>query len=98
MCARLVRFRHRLHVALKATFHAERFPRVRTRKARLSVAPPTRSRKPVLLSEWAVARTPFPGPWLGRARRRLHRDLFRLADEESMLNGQHERLLHGVVR
>jgi len=39
MCARLVRFRHRLHVALKAAFHAERFPRVRTRKARLSVAP-----------------------------------------------------------
>ena len=31
MCARLVRFRHRLHVALKAAFHAERFPRVRTR-------------------------------------------------------------------
>ena len=61
-------------------------------------APPTRSRKPVLLSEWAVARTPFPGPWLGRARRRLHRDLFRLANEESMWNGQHERLLHGVVR
>ena len=39
MCARPVRFRHRLHVALKAAFHAERFPRVRTRKARLSVAP-----------------------------------------------------------
>ena len=39
MCARLVRFRHRLYVALKAAFHAERFPRVRTRKARLSVAP-----------------------------------------------------------
>ena len=33
MCARLVRFRHRLHVALKAAFHAERFPRVRTRKS-----------------------------------------------------------------
>jgi hypothetical protein len=52
----------------------------------------------VLLSEWAIARTPFRGPWRRRARRRLHRDLFRLADEESMLNGQHDRLLHGVVR
>ena len=61
-------------------------------------APPARSRKPVLLSEWAVARTPFPGPWLGRTRRRLHRDLFRLANEESMWYGQHQRLLHGIFR
>src|SRR5438445_8672366 len=49
------------------------------------------------LSACAVARTPLPGRWLWRARRRLHRDLFRLANEESMRNRQHERLLYGVV-
>src|SRR5438445_12873567 len=49
------------------------------------------------LSACAVARTPLPGRWLWRARRRLHRDLFRLANEESMRNRQHERLLYGLV-
>ena len=55
-------------------------------------------RRQVNLSEWAVARAPPPTRWLARGRRRLHRYLFRLADQESMRNSQHESLLSVEVR
>src|ERR1035437_8915573 len=45
-----------------------------------------------VLSEWAVARAALPDRKLVRGRRQLHRHLFRLANEESMRNRQHESL------
>src|ERR1039458_10314251 len=49
-------------------------------------------------SEWAVARTPLPNRWRGRRRRQLYYHPFRLANQESMRNSQHESLLSVEVR